>query len=51
MIVDGVVNGIGKFVVQSSRTLRFAQSGAIGFYILIMVVSIALILFLNFFIG
>ncbi|MBR0571934.1 NADH-quinone oxidoreductase subunit L [Microvirga sp. STS03] len=50
-IVDGIVNGVGKFVMQSSRTLRFAQSGAIGFYILLMVVSIALILFLNFFIG
>ncbi|WP_235925553.1 NADH-quinone oxidoreductase subunit L [Pontibacter burrus] len=51
VIVDGIVNGVAKFVMLSSRTLRFAQSGVIGFYILVMVLSIALILFLNFFIG
>lgn len=51
VIVDGIVNGAGKFVMLSGRTLRYAQSGAIGFYLLVMVCSIALILFLNFFIG
>ncbi len=51
VIVDGIVNGVGKFVLGSGRTLRYAQSGAIGFYLLVMVCSIALILFLNFFIG
>ncbi|RAU82116.1 NADH-quinone oxidoreductase subunit L [Pontibacter arcticus] len=51
LVVDGIVNGVGKVVMLSGRTLRYAQSGAIGFYILIMVFSIALILFLNFFIG
>ncbi|MFD2248426.1 NADH-quinone oxidoreductase subunit L [Pontibacter ruber] len=51
VVVDGIVNGFGKLVMVSGRTLRYAQSGAIGFYVLIMVFSIALILFLNFFIG
>ena len=51
VVVDGIVNGFGKLVMQSGRTLRYAQSGAIGFYILVMVFSIVLILFLNFFIG
>jgi len=51
VLVDGVVNGFGKLVMQSGRTLRYAQSGAIGFYLLVMVFSVVLILFLNFFIG
>jgi len=50
-VVDGIVNGFGKLTTYSSRTLRYAQSGAIGFYLTVMVLSIALILFLNFFIG
>ncbi|GAB3822493.1 NADH-quinone oxidoreductase subunit L [Pontibacter rugosus] len=51
IVVDGIVNGFGKLTMLSGRTLRFAQSGAIGFYLLVMVCSIVLILFLNFFIG
>ncbi|WP_242927936.1 NADH-quinone oxidoreductase subunit L [Pontibacter vulgaris] len=51
ILVDGIVNGFGKFVMLSGRTLRYAQSGVISFYVLVMVFSIALILFLNFFIG
>ncbi|GAB3198419.1 NADH-quinone oxidoreductase subunit L [Pontibacter aydingkolensis] len=51
LVVDGIVNGFGKFVMQSGRSMRYAQSGAIGFYIMVMVFSIVLILFLNFFIG
>ncbi|GAA4432165.1 NADH-quinone oxidoreductase subunit L [Pontibacter saemangeumensis] len=51
VLVDGVVNGFGKFATQSGRTLRYAQSGTISFYVLMMVFSIVLILFLNFFIG
>ncbi len=51
ILVDGIVNGFGKFVMLGGRTLRYAQSGVIGFYVLVMVFSIALILFLNFFIG
>ncbi|WP_299756397.1 NADH-quinone oxidoreductase subunit L [uncultured Pontibacter sp.] len=51
IVVDGIVNGFGKLTTYSSRTLRYAQSGAIGFYLMVMVFSIVLILFLNFFIG
>ncbi|WP_237144844.1 NADH-quinone oxidoreductase subunit L [Pontibacter pamirensis] len=51
LLVDGIVNGFGKFVSGSGRTLRYAQSGVISFYVLVMVFSIVLILFLNFFIG
>ncbi|MCC9166724.1 NADH-quinone oxidoreductase subunit L [Pontibacter harenae] len=51
IVVDGIVNGFGKLVVLSGNVLRYAQSGVIGFYVLVMVFSIVLILFLNFFIG
>lgn len=47
-IVDPIVNGFGKGVIVSGRNLRFLQTGAIGFYVFAMVLSIALILFLNF---
>jgi NADH-quinone oxidoreductase subunit L len=45
--IDGVVNGVGKFVNYSSRQLRLIQSGQVGNYILFMVLSIA-VLFLVF---
>lgn len=51
LVVDGIVNGLGKLVTHFSRTLRHVQSGAIGFYLMVMVLSIVLIIFLNFFIG
>jgi len=51
IVVDGIVNGFGKLTLLTGRSLRYAQSGAIGFYIMVMVFSIVLILFLNFFIG
>ena len=51
VVVDGIVNGFGKLVMLFGNTLRYAQSGVTGFYILLMVASIVLILFLNFFIG
>jgi NADH-quinone oxidoreductase subunit L len=47
-LIDQLVNGIGKVTLVGSRNLRFLQTGAIGFYLFAMVVSIALILFLNF---
>jgi NADH-quinone oxidoreductase subunit L len=37
--IDGIVNGVGKFVHYSSRQLRWLQSGQVGSYILIMVVA------------
>ena len=47
-IVDPIVNGFGKAVMGSGRTIRLVQNGTTGFYIFVMVLSIALILFLNF---
>lgn len=37
--IDGIVNGVGRFVQYSSRQLRWLQSGQVGSYILIMVVA------------
>ncbi|NNV54804.1 NADH-quinone oxidoreductase subunit L [Limnovirga soli] len=45
--IDGIVNGVGKFVNYASRQLRLLQSGQVGNYILFMVLSIA-VLFLVF---
>jgi NADH-quinone oxidoreductase subunit L len=47
-LIDPIVNGLGKVTLSGGRNLRFLQTGAIGFYIFAMVISIALILFLNF---
>jgi NADH-quinone oxidoreductase subunit L len=43
-----VVNGFGKGVYCRWPNLRLLQTGAIGFYIFAMVLSIALIMLLNF---
>lgn len=48
-IVDGIVNGAGKFVQYSSRQLRLLQSGQAGNYILLMVASMVLIFVIQFF--
>lgn len=45
--IDLLVNGIGKAVTGTSRLIRYAQNGAIGFYIFAMVIGIILILLLN----
>jgi len=45
--IDAIVNSTGKLVVRTSQTLRHAQTGNIGFYVFVMVLSVALILFLN----
>lgn len=49
-IVDGVVNGVGKAVNYGSRQLRLLQSGQVGSYVLLMVISILLLLSYQFFI-
>lgn len=41
-IIDATVNGVGKLVQFSSRQMRLLQSGQVGSYVLIMVVSIIL---------
>jgi NADH-quinone oxidoreductase subunit L len=47
-IVDGIVNGIGSLVRWVSQVIRLAQTGNIGFYVFVMVISIVLILFTRF---
>jgi NADH-quinone oxidoreductase subunit L len=49
-IVDGVVNGVGKAVNYGSRQLRLLQSGQVGSYVLLMVLSILILLLYQFFI-
>jgi NADH-quinone oxidoreductase subunit L len=44
-IVDGIVNGVGFVVNWTSSQLRLVQTGNIGVYIFIMVISIVIILF------
>lgn len=39
-VVDGLVNGVGSLVRYGSRQLRLMQSGQVGGYILLMVVSV-----------
>jgi NADH-quinone oxidoreductase subunit L len=43
-VVDGFINFIGKAVVWSSNSLRLTQTGKIGYYVFVMVLSVALLL-------
>jgi NADH-quinone oxidoreductase subunit L len=47
--IDALVNGIGKAVQYSGRQLRWLQSGQVGSYVLLMVVSMVLFFVLQFF--
>jgi len=49
-VVDGLVNGVDKAVNYGSRQFRLLQSGQVGSYVLLMVVSIVLIFVIQFFI-
>ena len=49
-IIDGLVNGVGRSVLYAGRQLRLLQSGQVGSYVLLMVVSMVLILLIQFFI-
>ncbi|HEU4858596.1 MAG TPA: proton-conducting transporter membrane subunit, partial [Chitinophagaceae bacterium] len=49
-IIDGVVNGVGRAVNYGSRQLRLLQSGQVGSYVLLMVLSILVLLLYQFFI-
>lgn len=46
-LIDGIVNSVNKGVTESSRTLRFIQTGYVGFYIFAMVFGIIAILLFN----
>ncbi len=48
-LVDGIVNGVGTIVNGVSGIIRKAQTGNIGFYVFVMVISIAVILFTQLF--
>jgi NADH-quinone oxidoreductase subunit L len=49
-VVDGLVNGVGRLINYSSRQLRLLQSGQVGSYVLLMVLSMLLIFIVQFFI-
>ena len=49
-IVDGIVNGVGRLVIYGGRQLRWLQSGQVGTYVLLMVISMLLFFVLQFFI-
>ena len=48
--IDGFVNGVGRAVQYSARQLRFLQSGQVGLYVLLMVLSMVVMLIIQFFI-
>lgn len=48
-VVDGFVNGVGRAVNYSSRQLRLLQSGQVGSYVLLMVLSMVVIFVIQFF--
>jgi NADH-quinone oxidoreductase subunit L len=50
LVIDLAVNGVGQLVTGLSSLFRRAQAGLTGIYIFMMVISITLILLLNFFI-
>jgi NADH-quinone oxidoreductase subunit L len=45
--IDRLVNGVGNMVVWTGNTVRFIQTGNVGFYMFIMILGIIMILFLN----
>jgi len=45
--IDGAVNGIGKLAVWSGATLRYIQTGHVGFYLFMMIFGILVILVFN----
>lgn len=48
-VVDWLVNGVGKVVQITSRQLRLVQSGQVGSYVLLMVISILVFFVIQFF--
>jgi len=47
--IDALVNGVGRLVQYGGRQLRWLQSGQIGSYVLLMVISMLLFFVLQFF--
>ncbi|HMG07605.1 MAG TPA: hypothetical protein VK609_03800, partial [Mucilaginibacter sp.] len=42
--IDGLVNGLGKGTIETSKGLRLLQTGNVGFYIFVMVLGIIAVL-------
>lgn len=49
-VIDGFVNSVGRAVNYGGRQLRLLQSGQVGNYVLLMVVSMLIIFVIQFFI-
>ena len=49
LFIDGLVNGVGKAVNYGGRKVRLLQSGQVGSYVLLMVLSMVVIFVLQFF--
>jgi NADH-quinone oxidoreductase subunit L len=49
-VIDGFVNGVGRAVNYGGRQLRLLQSGQVGNYVLLMVISMLVIFVIQFFI-
>lgn len=47
--IDAMVNGVGRLVNYGGRQLRWLQSGQVGSYVLLMVISMVLFFVLQFF--
>jgi NADH-quinone oxidoreductase subunit L len=47
--IDALVNGVGRLVNYSGRQLRWLQSGQVGSYVLLMVISMVIFFVLEFF--
>ena len=45
--IDRIVNGVGNMVLWTGNTVRYIQTGNVGFYMFIMILGIILILFFN----
>ena len=45
--IDRIVDGVGNMVVWTGNTVRYIQTGNVGFYMFIMILGIILILFFN----
>jgi NADH-quinone oxidoreductase subunit L len=46
-IIDRTVNGLGSLVMRTGATVRYIQTGNVGFYMFIMILGIIAILFFN----
>jgi len=47
--IDAMVNGVGRLVNYGGRQMRWLQSGQVGNYVLLMVISMVLLFLLQFF--